>query len=132
MQTVKKKILIVEDQKIIAIDLKKSLIKTGYKVVGICDNSEEALAVTRECKPDLILMDIIINGEKNGIETAEMIKEEKNIPIIFLTALTDVGTYLAALKTEPYKYLMKPVETESLQKAIGELFKSSDSTRISS
>jgi len=127
MQPDKKKILIVEDQKIIAIDLKKSLNKRGYTVVGICDNSEDAIKITRECKPDLILMDIILNGEKNGIETAEIIKKERDTPIIYLTALTDVDTYLKAIKTEPYKYLMKPVEVESLEKAIGEIFETSGS-----
>ena len=66
-------------------------------------------------------MDIMINGELNGIETAELIKKERDIPIIYLTAMTDVETYLKAVKTEPYKYLMKPVEIESLERAIGEI-----------
>ncbi len=121
MKVGKKKILIVEDQKIIAIDLKKSLVKAGYIVLAICDNAEDALKVANECKPDLILMDIILNGELSGIETAELIKKERDIPIIYLTAMTDVETYLKAVKTEPYKYLMKPVEIESLERAIGEI-----------
>ncbi len=129
MQPNKKKILIVEDQKIIAIDLKKSLGKSGYMVVGICDNAGDAVNISRECKPDLVLMDIILIGEKNGIETAEIIKKERDVPIIYLTALTDVDTYLKAVKTEPYKYLMKPVEIESLERAIEEVFETSGNGR---
>lgn len=122
MQNTKKKILIVEDQNIIAMDLKKSLNKRGYKIAGICDNCEDAIKFTDENHPDLILMDIIINGEKNGIETAEIILEKHDIPIIYLTALTDMDTYLQALQTEPNKYIMKPVEIESLDRAIEEIF----------
>lgn len=126
MQTNKKKILIVEDQKIIAIDLKKALIKSGYSIVGMCDNADEAVNTARENKPDLILMDIILKGDKNGIETAEIIKKEQDIPIIYLTALTDIDTYLKAVKTEPFKYLMKPVDLESLERAIGDIFETTD------
>lgn len=126
MRNTKKKILIVEDQNIIALDLKKSLNKKGYEVAGICDNCEDAIKFTDENHPDLILMDIIINGEKNGIETAELILEKHDIPIIYLTALTDVDTYLQALQTEPNKYIMKPVEIESLERAIEEIFEHSE------
>jgi DNA-binding response OmpR family regulator len=126
----KKKILIVEDQSIIAIDLKKSLSKRGYAVIGISDNSEDAVNKADECRPDLILMDIMLNGEKSGIETAELIKKKQNIPIIFLTALTDVDTYLRAIKTEPFKYLMKPIEMDSLERAIEEVFENKDSKMV--
>lgn len=118
----KKKILIVEDQKIIAVDLERTLKSRGYAIAGICDTGEDALKLTDENKPDLILMDILLNGEKNGIETAQMIKKNYNIPIIYLTALTDMDTYLKAVKTEPLKYLMKPVEYDSLERAIEEIF----------
>ncbi len=120
MQSYKKKILIVEDQKIIALDLKKGLKNRGYEIVGICDNAGDAIRLTEENHPDLILMDIMLNGELNGIETAERINKENKIPIIYLTALTDVDTYLKALKTEPQKYLMKPVDFESLKRAVEE------------
>ncbi len=129
MQTTQKKILIVEDQKIIAIDLKKSLSKSGYTIVSICDNAEDAIRIARECKPDLILMDIKLNGEKNGIEIAEIIKNERDTPIIYMTAMTDADTYLKAVKTEPYKYFMKPVEMESLEKAIEDIFETADDGR---
>jgi len=65
-------------------------------------------------------MDIMLNGKLNGIETAELINKEYNIPVIYLTALTDVDTYLKAIKTEPRKYLMKPVDFESLKRAVEE------------
>ncbi len=131
MQNDKKKILIVEDQQIIAIDLKKALIRSGYIIVGMCDNSDDAVSLARECKPDLVLMDIILNGDKNGIETAELIKKEQDIPIIYLTALTDIDTYLEAIKTEPFKYLMKPVDIESLERAIRDIFETSDANEHS-
>ncbi len=123
MEDKKKQILIVEDQSVIAMDLKKSLKDRGYEIAGICYNSEDAVKLTNERHPDLILMDIMLNGEKDGIETAERINSQHQIPIIYLTALTDVDTYLKAIKTEPYKYLMKPVEIESLERAIEETFK---------
>lgn len=125
MQKTKKKILIVEDQNIIAMDLKKSLHERGYEIVGICDNCEDAIKFANENQPDVILMDIMLNGERNGIETAELIIEEHDIPIIYLTALTDVDIYLQALQTEPSKYIMKPVEIESLERAIEEIFEHS-------
>ena len=122
MQKIKKKILIVEDQKIIALDLKSSLKKRGYDIIGISGNGEDALKLTEERRPDLILMDIMLEGEKDGIETAQEINKNRRIPIIYLTALTDVDTYLKAVRTEPHKYLMKPVEIESLERAIEEIF----------
>ena len=118
----KKRILIVEDQKIIAVDLERTLKSRGYAIAGICDKCEDAVKLTDERKPDLILMDILLNGDKNGIETAELINKNHNIPIIYLTALTDMDTYLKAVKTEPLKYLMKPVEYDSLQRAIEDAF----------
>ena len=128
MRIRKKKILIVEDQSVIAIDLRKSLSKMGYIVVAISDNAEDAVSVVKECKPDLVLMDIMLNGDKSGIEAAEIIRVERDIPIIYLTALTDVDTYLRAAKTEPYKYLMKPLEMESLERVIREIFENTDSS----
>jgi CheY-like chemotaxis protein len=122
MYNIKKKILIVEDQKIIAFDLKKTLKDRGYIVTGTCDTAEEAVKMTNENQPDLILMDIMLNGEKSGIQAAEMINKQHKIPIIYLTALTDMDTYLKALRTEPHKYLMKPIEIESLERAIEEIF----------
>ena len=125
-----RKILIVEDQSVIAIDLKRSLSERGYVVVGISDNSEDAVNKADECRPDLILMDIMLNGEKSGIETAELIKKKQDIPIIFLTALTDIDTYFKALKTEPFKYLMKPIEMESLETAIKKIFEDKDRNMV--
>lgn len=122
MEENRKKILIVEDQKIIALDLKRVLAKKGYLISGICESGEDAIKVTAYEKPDLILMDILLKGKLNGIETAETISEKYDVPVIYLTALTDVDTYLKAIKTEPKKYLMKPLEIDSLEKAIKEVF----------
>jgi DNA-binding NarL/FixJ family response regulator len=122
MNECKKKILIVEDQQIIALDLKNILVKKGYEITGICDKGEDAIKSAGKNRPDLILMDILLNGKLNGIEAAANISKKFDIPIIYLTALTDVDTYLKAIKTEPKKYLMKPLEVESLEKAIEDTF----------
>jgi DNA-binding NarL/FixJ family response regulator len=122
MEEKKKKILIVEDQRIVALDLKRTLYNCGYSITGICSTGEDAIDLIPRKKPDLILMDILLKGKMNGIETAECINEKYDIPIIYITALTDVDTYIKAVKTEPRKYLMKPFETDSLQKAIAEVF----------
>ena len=119
----RKKILIVEDQSIIALDLKNVLTKKGFQVSAICDTGEEAiLLVHTNFLPDLILMDIMLKGELTGIQTAQEINKKFKIPVIFLTASTDVETYLAALKTQPKKYIMKPVEFDLLEKAIADVF----------
>jgi DNA-binding NtrC family response regulator len=122
MEKNKKKILIVEDQRIIALDLKNMLVRKGYHITGICDRGEDVIKAMNDKKPDLILMDILLKGKLNGIETAKSINKKYNVPIIYLTALTDVDTYLRAMKTEHKKYLMKPLEIESLERAIEEAF----------
>ena len=123
MSKSKKKILIVEDQKIIALDLKKMLVDRGYCITGIYDKGEDAVIAVPAQQPDLILMDIMLKGKLNGIETAESIIEKYKVPIIYLTALTDVDTYFKALTTDPKKYIMKPFEMESLERAIEEVLR---------
>ncbi len=118
----RKKILIVEDQSIIALDLKKVLTKKGFQITAVCDTGEEAISLVHTNSPDLILMDIMLKGKLTGIQTAQEINKEFNTPVIFLTASTDVETYLAALKTQPKKYIMKPVEFDLLEKAIADVF----------
>jgi DNA-binding response OmpR family regulator len=117
-----KKILIVEDESIIALDLKNVLTKKGFQVSAICDTGEEAILLTHNFFPDLILMDIMLKGKLTGIQTAQEINKKFKIPVIFLTASTDVETYLSALKTQPKKYIMKPVEFDLLEKAIADVF----------
>ena len=110
----KKKILIVEDEIIIAFDIKHSLLKFGYDVIHIVSNENDALKSVSKQKPDLVLMDIILEGEKTGIDAAQKIKEKYGIPLIFLTAHISDEILAKAKEIEPYGYLIKPFKESEL------------------
>ncbi len=112
------RILIVEDEGIIAGHIAARLLKTGYSVAGIAESSEEALASVREVSPDLILMDIRIKGSMDGIQTAAKLRETSDVPIIYLTAHTDQSTVDRAKMTEAFGFLTKPVHPTSLATSI--------------
>ena len=105
-------ILIVEDETIIAQDLKQKLQSLGYQNPRMCMSGEEALEAIKTAVPDLILMDIRLKGTLSGIDTAEQIHKTLDIPVIFLTAHTDDKTLELAKKSRPYGYLVKPLEDE--------------------
>ena len=121
------KILIVEDESLVVMDLTVSLRKIGYEVTGSASNYQDTLLSIKEKKPDLILMDICLNGEKDGIETVKQINQYHNIPIIYLTALDDTEVLEKALKTNPYAYLTKPFSLQSLKAAIEIALKKTES-----
>lgn len=104
----KTNILIVEDESIIAKDIQNSLKKLGYTIAGICSSGEDAVKTAEEKKPDIVLMDIMLKGGISGIEAAEQIRKNFNIPIIYLTAYADENTLSKAKITEPYGYIIKP------------------------
>ena len=108
------KILIVEDEAIIAEDIATQLTKMDYEVVGMVASGEDAIASVAETKPDLILMDIMLQGEIDGIETAQIINQQANIPIIYLTAYADEQTLQRAKITKPFAYLLKPFRAREL------------------
>lgn len=110
-----KKILVVEDEYIIAEDIRKSLINLGYSVPFIVSSGEEAIEKAKEYDPDLVLMDIMLDGEMDGIKAAEMIRSSSNIPIIFLTAFSDEKILERAKITEPYGYIIKPFKERELR-----------------
>ncbi|MBL0058699.1 MAG: response regulator [Elusimicrobia bacterium] len=112
------KILIVEDERIVAEDLKRFLMKTGYVVTGIAASGEEAIRNVELQRPDLVLMDIRIQGPQDGIEVAERLYAEYNLPVSFLTAYADSATLDRAKVTMPFGYILKPFETRSLQAVI--------------
>ncbi|MFZ0456363.1 MAG: PAS domain S-box protein [Ignavibacteriaceae bacterium] len=112
------KILIVEDESIVALELESRLIDLGYSVCGIVSSGADAINITASQIPDLILMDINIKGPIDGVETAEKIKGTIDIPIIFLTAFTDSNTLQRAKITEPYGYIVKPFEERELHTSI--------------
>ena len=114
----KTNILIVEDESIIAKDIQHSLKKLGYTVVGVSSTGEDAIKLTEELKPDLILMDIMLKGDISGIDAAIQIREKYNIPIIYLTAYADESTLNRAKVSEPYGYILKPFKEIDLRTSI--------------
>ena len=112
------KILIVEDERIIAEDTKQTLESLGYKVCGIASSGDEAIRIVEDSDPDLILMDIKIKGPIDGIETAEKIHQDKDIPLIYVTAYADEETLQRAKITEPYGYILKPIRKNELHTAV--------------
>jgi diguanylate cyclase (GGDEF)-like protein/PAS domain S-box-containing protein len=112
------RILIVEDEKIIAIDLQRRLERFGYTVVGMAGDGESAVSMALELVPDIILMDIMLGGKMDGIEAAVAIKASKDIPFIFLTAFTDERTLERAKEAEPYGYILKPFKERELYTTI--------------
>lgn len=108
------KILIVEDEFSIALDLETSLHQMGFEVMGIIDSFEQCKEFLSSQKPDAILMDIRLKGDISGIETAKWINNHHSVPIVFLTALSDENTLESILETESYGYLTKPFKEKDL------------------
>jgi len=118
MQKLKPKILIVEKERIIAIDIKNSLHRMGCEVMEILSSGEEVIRKVKEEKPDLILMEITLEGALDGIETAEIISSKYDIPVIYLTAYSDREILQRAKITEPYGYLIRPFDSREIEIAI--------------
>jgi PAS domain S-box-containing protein len=111
----KAKIMIVEDDRIVAEDIQDSLKKMGYTVSAIVSFGKEAIKRAKEDSPDLVLMDIVLSGEMNGTEAAYLIRSQFNIPIVYLTAYADEQVMERAKITEPYGYIIKPFEDRELK-----------------
>ena len=114
----KTNVLVVEDESIVSKDIQHSLKKLGYNVVGAASTGEKAFELAASELPDIILMDIMLKGSINGIETAERVKRELNIPVIYLTAYADEATLSKAKVTEPYGYIIKPFKEVDLHTSI--------------
>lgn len=114
IQVQEKSILIVEDEGVVALSMQAALRKLGYKVVGIAVTGKEAIALATEHKPDVILMDIHIKGDMDGIQTTEKLNQIMDIPVIFLTAYADDETVRRAIKTRSHSYLVKPYNPREL------------------
>lgn len=117
-------ILIVEDESIIAMDIKNILEMKGFNIVGIAYSGKESIKLVKQHTPDIVLMDIILEGEIDGITAAEEIKSRYDTPIIYLTAHSDEKTLNRAKATEPYGYILKPVnENEMYSTLVTALYK---------
>jgi CheY-like chemotaxis protein len=114
----KAKILVVEDEKIVAMDIRKILLDAGYEISSIVYSGEEAITKVRETKPDLILMDILLKGKMTGIDAARIISQYFDVPIIYLTALASDDSLLHAKSRESYGFLLKPFSANELKIAI--------------
>lgn len=112
------KILVVEDESIVAMDIKHRLENMGYIVPAITSSGEEAVEKASESNPDLVLMDIVLKGEMDGIDAAQQIKDNLDIPVVYLTAYSDERTLKRAKITGPFGYIIKPFEDRELHSAI--------------
>jgi CheY-like chemotaxis protein len=112
------RLLIVEDERIVAEDLQELLKRLNYQVVGIASSGEEAIQKAEETRPDLVLMDIRLNGELDGIQAAETIWTHYNVPVTYLTAYADDSTLERAKATMPFGYILKPFEERDLRTTI--------------
>lgn len=111
-------ILIVEDETIVAEDLARKLRRLGYAVAGTTELGEEALTLARELRPHLVLMDIRLAGEMDGVEAGQRIRQEYDVPVIYLTASSDRSTIERAKVTEPFGFILKPFEDRELESHI--------------
>lgn len=112
------RILVVEDEMIVAMGIKLKLENMGYSVCGLVSNGLSALKVVEEANPDIILMDVILKGELSGIEAATLIKEAQDIPLIFLTGDSSAETRKHALDISPAAFIEKPFMDLELKDAI--------------
>ena len=112
------RIMLVEDERIVALHLRQQLSNLGYEVVGVVASGEQALEKVRELQPDVMLMDIHIEGELDGIEAAARIPEALQIPVVYLTAYSEEATLARARATRPYGYLLKPFAERELHATI--------------
>lgn len=112
------KILIVEDERIVARDIENRLIHMGYSIAGISSSGEKAIQKIKSDQPDLVLMDIKLKGGMDGIETAEAIRRDYDIPFVYLTAYGSEGIIERAKISEPFGYLLKPFEDRELHTVI--------------
>jgi CheY-like chemotaxis protein len=112
------KILVVEDENIVALEIKKRLQKLGYIVPSVASTGEDAISKVEGILPDLVLMDIMLKGEIDGIDAAGEIRKRFNIPVVYLTAYSDEETLQRAKLTEPYGYILKPFEENDLRTTI--------------
>jgi len=111
-------ILIVEDEMIIAANISLQISNLGYEVIGIIPSGEKALMHIKVHQPDIILLDINLKGKLDGVETALLMQQDYNIPIIYLTANADEANFNRAKLTHPYAFISKPFKKLDLQRAI--------------
>lgn len=126
-----KRIMLVEDEAIVAMDIEEGLKRIGYRVVGSFARGEDAVESVKSLKPDLVLMDITLAGEIDGIRTATLIRQMHDVPVVYLTAHSDENTLTRALDALPLGYLVKPFSEVDLRTTIEVSLKKHESDRQS-
>jgi len=111
-------ILVVEDETIVAKDIQCSLQRLGYHVPGTATSGEEAIRKAGELKPDLVIMDIVLKGRMDGVETAQQLQHQYDVPVVYLTAYADRQTLDRAKTTTPAGYMLKPFQPTELRTTI--------------
>ncbi len=112
------RIMVVEDEGIISKDVQHVLKNLGYEIAATASSGEEAVQRAEQSQPDLILMDVLLKGEMDGIEAAEAIHARSDTPIVYLTAYGEEKTLQRAKGTEPYGYILKPFQERELYTTI--------------
>jgi len=113
-----RRILIVEDEHIVAMGIKRMLKGLRYTVTGIASSGEEAISKAESTFPDIVLMDIMLKGDIDGIDAAKEIKEKFEIPVIYLTAYSESKILERAKRTEPFGYIIKPFDEKDLYSSV--------------
>jgi PAS domain S-box-containing protein len=108
------RVLVVEDEALIALDLEVRLERLGYRVVGTADEADAACELALREEPDVVLMDIRLRGERDGIDAAEMLRAHSGVPVVFLTSHADDATIAATERASPYGYVLKPFDERTL------------------
>jgi len=111
-------ILIVEDERIIALDLKGKIGRLGYKVAGLAHTGAEAVKLALKTRPELVLMDIILDGGMDGIQAVETIRKSMEVPVVFVSACNDMATKSRVLAVGCQGFVSKPVDARELAESI--------------
>jgi CheY-like chemotaxis protein len=112
------RILIVEDEHIVAMGIKRMLKSLGYTVTGVASSGEDAISKAESTFPDIVLMDIMLKGDMDGVEATREIKARFDIPVVYLTAYSDNNILERAKITEPFGYIIKPFDEKDLYSSI--------------
>lgn len=112
------RILVVEDEHIVAMGIKKMLKSLGYTVTGVASSGKDAISKAESTFPDVVLMDIMLKGDMDGVDAAKEIRERFNVPVVYLTAYSDNNILERAKKTEPFGYIIKPFDEKDLHSSL--------------
>ena len=118
----KKRIMIVEDESIVAMDIREVLNDFGFEVCAVTASGEESVSLANEQRPDLVLMDVKLKGKLNGLKAARLIRENLDIPVVYLTAYGDEDTLKEAFVISPFGHINKPFVENELQNVIERIF----------